>query len=173
MKNIILFILLFLAIFAVYQYALPAWADISVLREKLKEVDLVEERIEDIAEERDKMIERLNMVRAEDRARLDALLPQKPDPEILYVFFENIVRKANMKPKNLTITVSQSDALQNGKKSIGFSMQVEGSYINIMTLLDLLENNIRLMDLRSLVIKGSGEAGKLIVDMQGAMYYGS
>jgi Tfp pilus assembly protein PilN len=174
MKNLIVIVLLASSGFSVYQYALPAWANIKQYQAEIKKVDNVEAEAKDIVARRNQILERFNNVKDEDLNRLNLLLPRELTQEDLYVFFKKIIETSGMSLKSIDITAAAdiAGAPKGGYKSLGFSFEASGDYRRVRALMDALENNLRLMDIDTIDIT-QADTGGYLLKLKGKMYYGS
>ncbi|MEK7643668.1 MAG: hypothetical protein AAB372_04460 [Patescibacteria group bacterium] len=171
MKNLILLLLLIGAACGVYFIALPAWNRIAELRAQIAEVDNVRTRIEEVRDQRDKLVDRFNAVDANALRRLDKMFPTSISQEEVYVFFEEIARRTGMGMKTLALTPDSGAAKTPDRKAMQFRVSVSGPYSNVRVFLNTVENNIRLMDITAIDVVAKPDGG-FDVNMQGLMYYG-
>lgn len=175
MKGIIAILLLAGAAFGVRQYAFPAVTNINKFRAQLAEMEDIERRAVEAEEERDKAIDRLRSIGESNIAQLDLLLPERPQSEELYVFFDVIAKQAGMKLDSIKTAdavarASNSSQSVPGKKSLSFDLSVSGTYSSLRTFLDTLERNTRLSDVRSLDITTNAKK-EFTLKVQGNVYY--
>ncbi len=174
MKNLIVLVILAASGFGVFQFALPAWANIQKYQAEIKKVSDVEDQAKDIATHRDQILARYNSVKEEDLKRLDSLLPRTLTQEDLYVFFKKIIESSGMSLKSIEITTAaaSAEAQVGGYNSLAFSIEASGDYRRVRMLMDALENSLRLMDIDAIDI-GAADGGVYLLKLKGKMYYGS
>lgn len=173
MRNLIIIIMLGLGAFAVSQYALPAWGDVSTLRATLARVNEAVSATKDIAAARDQALERYHSVTPDQKRRLDALLPQKLFPEELYVFFENFVPSTGIQFNDVSISAPTAGTAISGggTQVIPFQLKATGTYAEVRSLLDGMENNVKLMDIVSVGIS-ENQDHLFVIDVKANLYYG-
>ncbi|KKU53328.1 MAG: hypothetical protein A3G60_03385 [Candidatus Ryanbacteria bacterium RIFCSPLOWO2_12_FULL_47_9c] len=176
MKGLVTFIIFIVAVVAVYQFALPAYTRIQESRRELGLIDEIERKFRDAEKEREDTLKRLNSISDENLARLDLLLPSEPLPEELYVFFNTVVGNSGMNLSKLVVAESEKQKKQDtgafSKHTLSFELEINGSYQSLRKLLDLIENNIRLMDVDKISI-ARNKNGAYGVLLGGIMYYGN
>lgn len=170
MKNLILALLLVASAYGVQHYALPAWERIGKYRAEIKQIENVQAKAEEIRDLREKAIERFKSISQEDIDRLNTLLPEKIKSEEMYVFFKNLTQSAGMRFGNVII-LGGAEAEGQGKKSLSFDLQSAGAYEPMRTLIDKIENNLRIMDIETLGIT-QNDASEYLLSIKGKMYYG-
>ncbi len=176
MKNIFLLIILLATIFAAYVYGYPAFTALMVDRQKIAEVQTVQNKISAIKDERNQLIERLKSIDPNQVARLETMLPRVLNEEELYVFFQSFIEKYSLISKGILVTksapVAGGEATPFVKSSLSFDVKVEGSYENMRLFLEGVENNLRLMDISSIGITKT-DRGTYILALAGDLYYGN
>jgi Tfp pilus assembly protein PilO len=176
MKGLIALIILVVAVIAIQMYALPALSGIQAARDQLAVMEEVETKFYDADEERKNSLSRLASILPADLARLDLLLPKKPSPEELYVFFNTLSGSSGMRIENLSVTESVSRTASRrdiSRKSLDFDLEILGSYENFRRLMDGMENNIRLMDITKISVAVDPESGDYKLEVGGVLYYGN
>ena len=173
MKNLILLLVFAGTVALAYFYGAPAWKSFSESRVKLAEVESLKQKVSEIAEARNKLLDRYTSVRQEELDRLDVLLPTVVAPEELYVFFEKIIQDSGVAADDITIAAPTKGGGESAETRLPFIIKITGPYANIRALFDNMENNLRLMDVDSIGI-GSVESGGAIfsITIKGNMYYG-
>jgi len=176
MKGIIAFLILILAGVAVWQYAFPALDSIRASQAQLEMMYDLKERFETEKAKRQETLNRYNNINPSDLARLQLLLPPEPLPEEIYVFFNTIIDQSSMDINRLLVTSGQERARESSdafiKRSLNFELEVKGSYGNLRSLLDQIENSIRLMDVSKIAITLNKD-GSYTALVGGFMYYGN
>ena len=176
MKGIISAILFIGAAVAVRQYAFPAVTHIKDLRAQLAEMESLERRAVGAESEREKAITRLQSISESNLAQLDLILPERPPTEDLYVFFDLIARQSgfaqvdSVKVGDASSSRSGEAAAVPGRKALTFDISVSGTYANIRRLIEALEKNARLADVRALDITANAAKG-YSAKIQGSFYY--
>lgn len=172
MKNLILLLVFVATVATAYVYGVPAWTIFSDARSQLSEVDALKERVNAIADARNKLLDRYISVTQEELDRLDTMLPTTLTPEELYILFEKIIRDSGVVVDDIIVsTIAKNE--NGGDTLIPFTLRVVGPYTNIRTLFDNLENNLRLMDITGIdVVKVEAGGAIFTLTIKGNMYYG-
>lgn len=178
MKNLIILILFAAAVFGLYQYGFPAWNDIQRFRLHIAYLQDVKAKADDSAKNRDKILASLKDLDQDKLIRLEAMFPKKLDTEGAYYFFQQLVTQSSMQLNAITLTDSTTDASDTtqqkpvGTKYLTFNINATGSYSAVRSLIDVLENNGRLMDIDSIEISENAQR-QYALTLTGKMYYGA
>ncbi|MDA1334898.1 MAG: hypothetical protein O2794_02680 [bacterium] len=173
MKNIIVVIILAGAAYGVYAFALPSWEQVQIHRAEISSVDAIQADVQEILEKRDSVLERYKASRnkQEQLDRLEKLIPPVSDREDLYLFFQKIVVDSGMKFNGVKLN-DASSSTGVSRPTITFSMKVDGPYEKMRLLLDIMENNLRIMDISALGFE-QDEDGDFNLSVTGLIYYGN
>lgn len=133
----------------------PKYQEIMFARDTVEEREIVYQKM---------LIARANIQRlAEEEARrgaeiqrLSIALPNEQKPEELIVALEELARQSRIRIESITIN---EGTVQQAKRfsELSFSMNINGTYSDILSFLRGLETNLRLIDVESLNIAGSSE----------------
>ena len=173
MRNLIIIVMLGVAGFAIAIYALPAWTNVVALRAELAKIEEIDKQVKDIAKDRDTLLERYREVTIQQSDRLNNLMPKNIYAEELYVFFEKFVPETGIAFDSISISAPVSLASSGeGQQGVGFDIKAKGTYVQVRSFLDGVENSLRLMDIDSVSITETAQ-NIYSVAVHGKMYYGS
>ena len=175
MKNVILILLLAASGFGISSYALPAWENVRQYRDEINKINNAQKQAEEIKNLVNEALERRRKIPDADWDNLKKMLPKTIQKEELYVFFQRIAQDSGMQFGNVIIVddapASNTDTTGGGKRSLMFDMQATGSYDSMRTMIERIENNLKLMDITSLDIKQES-ATVYLLSVKGKLYYG-
>ncbi|MEA3398360.1 MAG: hypothetical protein U9R06_01290 [Patescibacteria group bacterium] len=124
-------------------------------------------------------IKEYNKIKAEDIEKARKMIPENYNHEELFTDFEAIIKGQGFLLNSLSINSEKIDASKNNAKTdtfvnsagvgkIKINAQISGvDYKNLLNLLDVFENNLRLMDVESLKWSPSGSS----LDLEIVTYY--
>lgn len=163
-------ILLFLASLGIFfGYINPAYRSLTE-RKELRERSITELRLErdryadalektrEIEQTRTGLLEKYNAIPAEDRERLEKLLPDHVDSVRLIIDVNNMAAQYGMTLRNITLLPSNAELAgqtlaigpQEGLfKAVGLKFSVTGSYGDFRAFLRDLERSLRLTDVKT------------------------
>ncbi len=143
-KNYLGFGLIGLAIIVVWIFVMPAWNRISSLN------DAIAER-EDILSSRSDILRRIEELntqyteRSEDVNRISSVVPKTKNAAELVSTVETITSQTGL--QLIEITMGETGrSQQQGLKTVFVELGLTGSYPSLTSFLDLLEKNLRLID---------------------------
>ncbi len=153
MKGIIVIFIFVGSLMSIQFFAFPKikevrqqWADIADMQKILADAERTKE-------DRIKYLDRLSNVDEDDLRKLSLLVPNQIISEDLYVFLDDIVKESGLKAKTISVAdVGGKGSDKQAQKALAFDISVIGPYGNIRKLLNLMEINLRLMDVDSLKI---------------------
>jgi hypothetical protein len=177
MKNFFFLLIIVGVIVGMWQYTLPLWATIQKKNATVASLENIIAKAEDVQKRRDEILELYKNISDEDRRSLEVMFPENLKQEDLYIFFKTIIEKIGVPLTNISIAQGAAPGKDKGatnQKSLSFSIETEGSYDELRSLLDTLENSNRLMDIVSIDIgKVSKEQSNQVykISLKGNMYY--
>lgn len=182
-------------------YAKPEWDNFQVIRVKTAELNAINTEVDEISQNGDELIRRINSISLERRVQLGLVLPQGPHAADFLVNLENISKARKMPLTQISLTspkeenlgaqkgvksalssaqAQQSATQQTGqeaqqetRKSLPFTFSFGGEYEAMKAFLDDLEFNVRLMDPNHLRLQVSTQKNQQVftVSYSGDTYY--
>ena len=177
MKNFFLLLIIVGVIVGMWKYTLPLWAVVQTKNAEVARLENIVAKAEEVQKTRDDILELYKNISEEDRRSLEVMFPENLKQEDLYIFFKTIVEETGVPLTNINIAQvapSGKDKENSNQKSLSFSIETEGSYDKLRSLLDALENSNRLMDITSVDIgKEQKEKSSQVykISLKGNMYY--
>lgn len=173
-------------------YLKPAWDNFNNIRAEIGDLQSTSQELESLIANRDALIDSINRISKDDLDRINQALPQGQQSAQLLIFFENISGKSGLVLK--TIDVSNKDnaaagvtAASAGQPKPGGSivapktvsiiqefpinMNLIGTYDSFKKFLSGLENNLRVIDLKTITFGSAGSSGVLNFSIVGKTYY--
>ncbi len=152
-------------IFFLPKYGISAkYNDIKNIQSEIKEYQNANDSAKKLAEKRDELSGTYNGFQDAQRARLVTFLPDNIDPIRFILEMEGIGKKLGMpirgaKYNSIKNVANTSDTIAVGDIKYGeftFDFSTEGSYDNLVKLLETLNNSLRLIDVTNITIVQSG-----------------
>lgn len=167
------FLLLLLAasFAALVFWGLPQWRTFQELRAQQTVLERIAFNASEVAGVRDQLLGRYNAVLPEDKARLEALLPQEATQETLIALLQELALRHGLLLKRITIrkTNQQNPLVANIQKKsydeLAIEMGVAGTYQSFQTFLASVEQNARLLEIE-IIGFSAGEADSLEFNLQ-------
>lgn len=140
------------------------YEDIKSVQTQAKEYTNANNSAKALAEKRDALTNEYNQISDQEKKRLVTFLPDNIDPIRFILEMESIGRKIGMpirgakysSIKNVT-NPQDTIATEDTKYSIfTFEFTTEGSYDNMYTLLESLNNSLRLIDVINITVTPAG-----------------
>ncbi|MEN9852678.1 MAG: hypothetical protein RI996_621 [Candidatus Parcubacteria bacterium] len=154
-------------LFFLPKYGISAkYEDIKSVQAQAKEYANANNSAKELAEKRDNLTNEYNQISDQEKKRLVTFLPDNIDPIRFILEMESVGRKIGMpirgakysSVKNVT-NAQDTIATEDTKYGIfTFEFTTEGSYDNMYTLLESLNNSLRLIDVTSVTVTPSGGA---------------
>lgn len=169
MKSLRPFIIIALAIGALYIYVWPQWQTIGTLRTRHVELQSALVKGQELATLRDQLLAQYNAIPQADMDKISRVVPNKYDPVKLVTDINAVASKYGMFIKGVKITdtalESTSGAIQAApeveiynKKELSFA--TEGQYKNFVAFISDLEKSLQLLDIQKVEIVSRQNATK-------------
>lgn len=144
-------------------WAYPLWLEVGELGQARAELNVTVNRVKDLAQLRDDLLERYNSISPGDLASLGELLPRSPQAGLLLINLENLSRSSGLLLKAITMTEGGEAPPGPGQppekvSDFPFQISVSGTYASFRNFLALLEVSQRLMEIDQLSFD-AGEVG--------------
>jgi hypothetical protein len=156
-------------VFFLPKYGISAkYEDIKTVQAQVKEYTNANNSAKELAEKRDALTNVYNQISPAQQARLVTFLPDNIDPLRFILEMESIGRKIGMpikgakysSVKNVT-NPQDTIATEDTKYSIfTFEFSTEGSYDNLSTLLESLNNSLRLIDVTNITVTAAASTAE-------------
>lgn len=147
-RQISIVILFVLAIIVVVLGTWPSYQEFAALKNqaqaKERELENREVYFNDL-----KTIEQDLKEKADELAKLDAILPDNPDIPLLYDLISRISSGSGLVLKDIFSTIEKKEDSDSGIKEITVDVNVEGSYEGIKEFLSAARNAGRMLDVNS------------------------
>lgn len=166
-----LLLLLIASLATLILWGLPQWQKFGELRLQQAVLERIALNASEVIGVRDQLLGRYNAVLAEDKARLDALLPAEATQETIIALLQELALRHGLLLKRITIreTAQQNPLVANIQKKsydeLSIEMGVAGTYQSFQTFLASIEQNARLLEIE-MVSFSAGEADSLEFTLQ-------
>lgn len=160
MKNIIATVLIVTSIGLFKMFIDPTWTDIGALKLQKADFDEALNNTEKVKGIRDELLTKYNSFSADNRRKLEKLLPSNVDNVRLIIEINNIALRHNLVLNN--VQVSQAAAIQSNTGvpgdtslygTVPISFSASGSYDGFLSFLSDLEHDLRVLDITGLNVK--------------------
>lgn len=175
-------------------YLSSEWKDFQNLQASNEELRKTSEEMDELIQNRDSLLEKINSVSKTDLARIDKALPQGPQAGRLLVLIEGLASRhqvvlnsldianttlqgAEQKPQapglprpGGAVTPVATQQEKDEFKEFPLSLNVSGPYASIKSFLKAVETNLRIMDIQSTNL-GVGEKDKFEIGIRAKAYY--
>lgn len=165
-------LLLLIASFATFiLWGLPQWREFGGLRVQQTLLERIALNTSEVIGVRNQLLDRYNAVLAEDKTRLEALLPTEATQETIMALLQELALRHGLLLKRITIreTTQQNPLVANIQKKsydeLSIEMGVAGTYQSFQTFLASIEQNARLLEIET-VSFSAGDADSLEFTMQ-------
>lgn len=164
-------LLLIASLAALLLWGLPQWRTFQELRAQQTVLERIALNASEVVGVRDQLLSRYNAVLPEDKARLEALLPQKATQETIIALLQEIALRHGLLLKRITIREStqKNPLVANTQKKSYDELTVEigvaGTYQSFQSFLASIEQNARLIEIETISFS-AGEADSLEFNLQ-------
>lgn len=169
-------------------YLGPEWQTFRSIQKEINSLSRISSELDEIAEERDTLIELINTISAEELARINKSLPQGAHAADFLVFLERLSAEHGIVLKSVDLasfTEEKRDisgqptpggailtpAPSQKIKEFPVTIQVSGTYESFKTFLENLEKNLRLIDVDSFSFTSQGDAKIIDFSIKAKTYY--
>ena len=145
----------------VFWLVLPAFHELKAERQALREKESVLAEKTATWENFEKTRDNFNKVKKETKEELNVFLPREGDIPSLLVQIEELGKKSNLVFKSMTISknrkkgAAKEENLSLPYQQLTISLEAEGGYGDIKRFLDVVEKNLRLLDVEKVEISKS------------------
>jgi Tfp pilus assembly protein PilO len=159
MANIASIILILASLGLFFGYIDPNYTGIQDLQAKKIDYDKALDSAAQLAQERDKLLAKLNSFKTEDLNRLTKLLPDNIDSVRLIIDIDGIASGFGMRIRNFKVETAKeqslvgSDAETYGTLSMTFS--TTGTYETFTSFIRSLESSLRIIDVQAISFSSS------------------
>lgn len=166
-----LLLLLVASLAAFMFWGLPQWRTFQELRAQQTVLERIAFNAGEVVGVRDQLLGRYNAALPEDKARLEALLPQEATQETIIALLQELALRHGLLLKRITIrqTTQQNPLVANIQKKsydeLTIEMGVAGTYQSFQAFLVSLEQNARLLEIETMSFS-AGEADSLEFTLQ-------
>lgn len=138
---------------------LPAFDNTRMLYGAIKERENMLKEVQEIA---NRVIKLNNEIKQKenDIARLDQLLPKQKEVSEILVTIESIISSSGLLLSELSI----SEPLSQGIGKINANIKLSGDFYSLMIFLDLLEKNLRLIEISAIDISSQPSGSSDVID---------
>lgn len=181
-------LLVFGTLVAVLFYAGPEWKKFRDIQKEIDGLGRISIELDEITQERDTLIELINTISAEELARINASLPEGANAANFLVFLERLSAKQGVVLKSVDLasfTEEKHEATRQPTpggaipaplvtrmvNEFPVTMQISGTYESFKAFLELLEKNIRLIDVDSLSFSSHGDTKVIDFSIKAKTYY--
>ncbi|OGN10328.1 MAG: hypothetical protein A3J46_00045 [Candidatus Yanofskybacteria bacterium RIFCSPHIGHO2_02_FULL_41_11] len=149
-----------LAIIVFWIFIMPAWGRISMLNDAMAERKSIFSSREEVLRKIDDL-NRQYQERSSDVSRISSVVPNAKSAAELVSTFETIARQTGM--QLIEMTMGESGSQQQELRSVFVELGLTGGYPSLTTFLDLLEKNIRLIDVFEINVGQTSVPGAQVV----------
>lgn len=181
-------LLVFGTLVAVSFYAGPEWKKFRNVQKEIDGLGRISVELDEITEERDALIELINTISTEELARINVSLPEGASAANFLVFLERISAENGVVLKSVALaSFTEEKRETTGQPTPGgavltppatrtikefpITIQVSGTYESFKAFLELLEKNIRLIDVDSLSFSSHGDTKVIDFSIKAKTYY--
>ena len=150
-------LLLLIASLATFVFwGLPQWQTFQELRVQQLVLERIALNASEVVGVRDQLLGRYNAVLAEDKARLEAILPAKAAQETIMSLLQELALRHGLLFKRITIreTTQQNLLVANIQKKLYDELTIEigvaGTYQSFQAFLASVEQNARLLEIETI-----------------------
>lgn len=171
MMRFFLLLLLIASLATLVWQGLPQWQTFQELRVQRAVLERIALNASEVIGVRNQLLDRYNAVLAEDKARLESLLPAQPTEETIMGLVQELALRHGLLLKRITIreTAQQSPLVANIQKKsydeLIIEMGVAGTYQSFQTFLASIEQNARLLEIETMSFS-AGEADSFEFTLQ-------
>lgn len=165
-------LLLLIASLATFVFlGLPQWQAFQELRIQQTVLDRIALNAGEVIGLRNQLLDRYNAVFAEDKARLEAILPGEASQETIMSLLQELALRHGLLLKKITIreTTQQNPLVANVQKKLydelTIDMGIAGTYQSFQAFLASIEQNARLLEIETINFS-AGEADSLEFNLQ-------
>lgn len=166
-----LLLLLIASLATLMFWGLPQWQTFQELRVQQTVLERIALNASDVVGVRNQVLDRYNAVPAEDKDRLEAILPAKATQETIMSLLQDLALRHGLILKRIAIreATQQNPLVANNKKKsydeLAIEMMVAGTYQSFQMFLTSVEQNARLLEINAISFS-AGEADSLEVTLQ-------
>lgn len=166
-----LLLLLIASLATLVFWGLPQWQTFQELRVQQMVLERIALNASDVVGVRNQLLDRYNAVPAEDKDRLEAILPAKATQETIMSLLQELALRHGLILKRIAIreATQQNPLVANSKKKsydeLTIEMMVAGTYQSFQTFLTRVEQNARLLEIDAISFS-AGETDSLEVTLQ-------
>lgn len=189
MPRLFITIILFFGTFVVGLFYLgPEWQIFLNIQKEISSLSRISSELDEIAEERDTLIDLVNTISAEELARINQSLPQGAHAADFLVFLERLSAEHGIVLKSVDLASFTEEKREiSGQPTPGgailtptssrtvrefpVTIQVSGTYESFKTFLENLEKNLRLVDIDSFSFTSQGDTKIIDFSIKAKTYY--
>ena len=190
MSRLLITVILFLGALAVgLLYLRPEWNRFSALRAEGQSLQNTAAELDDLLENRDKLILAINALSKEDLKRINQAFPVGPQASEFLVMLEGTASKNGVSLRGVDLA-GQSEPTQpksTGQPKPGgipvssrayatirelpFNLRILGSYESVTSFLEDLEESLRMVSVQEIVFTAPGSSQAFDVTIKAKTYY--
>ena len=166
MKNLIPVVLIILAILGFYYFVRPIYDRLPVLNREISQYKTAIKKAQELVSLAAELGQQYNAISGDNLARLDKIIPSNPDNMRLAADMSAIAARNGVVIKDFNFTEKKSTAApeladiidappQTPYKETTIDFSFSSSYQNFVGFLKDLENNLRIMDIKSISLASS------------------
>lgn len=181
-------IFLFGTLVVVFFYLGPEWQTFRGIQKEISGLSRISSELDEIAEERDTLIELINTISAEELARINTSLPQGAHAADFLVFLERLTAEHGVVLKSVDLASFTEEkrgisgqptpggtvlipAPSQTVKEFPVTIQISGTYESFKAFLENLEKNLRLVDVDSFSFISQGDTKIIDFSIKAKTYY--
>lgn len=153
-KNYIAALLIGLGGFALLAFGWPTYSQISDLKSAVREREVVFQERKSTIEKIGKFISEYKK-KASEVTKLSSVIPAKKSEAELISTLEDISTKTGLQLSTMRITVEQGQNNESQYKNMAIEVTFNGSYQSLVSFLEALEKNIRIIDVSTIQISSN------------------
>lgn len=174
MKNTIAIALVVAALAGGYFYVWPAWQDAGELREEQAAYRDAVQRMQAFESKRGELFAQLKEIPEDDRDRLRLLLPQVTDPLHISMNLDAFAGQQGLDISDISYSGAAAEQQNTGQanqqsdeeeaqqpyQSTSVSFTFTGTYTEMLSFVNSIENRLRLFDITSLSFNADSEGNQ-------------
>ncbi|OGZ44918.1 MAG: hypothetical protein A3C84_01025 [Candidatus Ryanbacteria bacterium RIFCSPHIGHO2_02_FULL_48_12] len=172
-KTLITILLVAAGILTLKYLVQPAWIEAQALQGEIVVVNDAIDKTKEVIRVYDDLVSRYDNISPENIERITNFLPSKPAVPDLLIDTDIMVANAGLSDSNLTVQDGSgaSTAPVPGVETVNMTLAVGGSYESLHSLLNILEKNLRLIDITGISFTAPQKEEDFKFNLLGRTYY--
>lgn len=176
-------------------YLRPEWQRFQDIGRAITELEEISKEFDDLIENRDDLLGRINSISKDNLDRVDRMLPHGPHASDFLVALEAITIENGMALRRIDLVSPEGEKGEKSEaparpsagqpkpaaapapravketQALPFNLQIAGSYTAFKKFLESMERNLRLIDVEDVSFSASGKAESFEFTVKAKTYY--